>query len=83
MRDVSGLHYSSMDLGLTKRDLVRFISTYENVSHRQALEALQDNSRFWCKVQSRAQNLYRSEKRRTKNTGTVANASMTPAGTQH
>ena len=83
MRDVSGLLYSSMDLGLTKRDLIRFISTYRNISNRQALETLQDNDRFWRDVQSRAHNLYRSEKRRTKNTGDVANATLTPARTQH
>ena len=83
MRDVSGLHYSSMDIGLTDRDLIRFLSTYENISNRQALEALQDNSRFWRKVQSRAQNLYRSEKRRTNNTDTVTNAPLTPVSTQH
>ena len=83
MRDVSGLHYSSMNIGLTKRDRVRFISTYENISNRQALEALRDNNRFWRKVQSRAQNLYDSEKRRTRKTGDVANAPLTPARPQH
>ena len=83
MRDVSGLHYSSMDLGLTKRDLIRFIATYENISNRQVLKALQDNDGFWRDVQSRAQNLYRSEKRRTRKTGKVANAPLTPASTQH
>ena len=83
MRDVSGLHYSSMDLGLTKRDLIRFISTYENISNRQVLETLQDNDGFWRDVQSRAQNLYRSEKRRTRKTGKVANTPLTPASTQH
>ncbi|MBU57059.1 MAG: hypothetical protein CL392_11125 [Acidiferrobacteraceae bacterium] len=83
MRDVSGLHYSSMDLGLTKRDLIRFISTYENISNRQVLEALQANDGFWRDVRSRAQNLYRSEKRRTRKTGKVANTPLTPASTQH
>ena len=83
MRDVSGLHYSSMGLGLTKRDLIRFMSTYENISNRQVLEALQNNNRFWRKVQSRAQNLYRSEKRRSKKAANVANAPMISAGTQH
>ena len=83
MRDVSGLHYSSMDLGLTKRDLIRFISTYQNISNRQVLEALQNKNRFWRNVQSRARNLYHSEKRRTKITGDVANAPLTPARTQH
>jgi len=83
MRDVSGLHYSSMDLGLTKRDLIRFISTYEDISNRQALEALQGNNSFWRDVESRAHNLYRSEKRRTRKTGKVANIPLTPASTQH
>ena len=83
MRDVSGLHYSSMDLGLTKRVLIRFISTYENISNRQVLETLQDNDGFWRDVQSRAHNLYRSEKRRRRKTGKVANTPLTPASTQH
>ena len=61
MRDVAALHYSSMDIGLTKRDLIRFIATYENISNRQVLETLQDNDSFWRDVQSRAHNLYRSE----------------------
>ena len=72
-----------MDLGLTKRDLIRFIATYENISNRQVLKALQDNDSFWRNVQSRAHNLYRSEKRRMKNTDDVANAPLTPASTQH
>ena len=83
MRDVAALHYSSMDLGLTKRDLIRFMSTYENISNRQVLEALQNNNRFWRKVRSRAQNLYRSEPRRTRKTGNVANTPLTPARIQH
>ena len=83
MRDVSGLHYSSMDLGLTKRDLIPFIATYENISNRQALKALQNNDSFWRDVQSRAYNLYRSEERRKRKTGKVANAPLTPASTQH
>jgi UDP-glucose:(heptosyl)LPS alpha-1,3-glucosyltransferase len=83
MRDVSGLHYSSMGLGLTKRDLIRFISTYENISNRQVLESLQGNNRFWRDVQSRAHNLYRSEERHQRKTGNVANAPLTPVRTQH
>jgi len=82
MRDVSGLHYSSMNLGLSNRDLIRFISTYENVSYRQALES-QHNNRFWRNVRARAQNLSRSEKRRTRRTDKVANTPLTPASTQH
>ena len=83
MRDVSGLHYSSMDLGLTKRDLIRFIATYEDISNRQALEALQGNNSFWRDVESRAHNLNRSEERRKRKTGDVAKAPLTPASTQH
>ncbi len=83
MRDVSGLRYSSKRLGLTKRDFVRFISTYENISNRQALEALQGNSSFWRDVESRAHNLSRSEERRKRKAGDVAKAPLTPASTQH
>jgi hypothetical protein len=72
-----------MNIGLTKRDRVRFISTYENISNRQALEALRDNNRFWRNVQSRAHNLNRSEERRKRKTDNVANAPLTTARTQH
>jgi hypothetical protein len=60
MRDMAALHYSSMDLGLTKRDLIRFISTYENISRRQVLEELQGNNLFWRAVNRRARKLYAS-----------------------
>jgi len=47
------------------------------------LKALQNNDSFWRDVQSRAYNLYRSEERRKRKTGNVANAPLTPASTQH
>ena len=49
IKDVAGLYYSSMDLGLTRRDLCRFMTAYGDLSRRQALQVLQllDNRRYF------------------------------------
>ena len=49
IKDVAGLFYSSMDLGLTRRDLCRFMTAYSDLSRRQALQVLQllDNRRHF------------------------------------
>ena len=54
MRDVSGLHYSSMDLGLTQRDRLRFIRLYSQASLR---ETLGRDRQFWERVERRAKRL--------------------------
>ena len=41
IKDVAGLYYSSMNLGLTLRDWCRFMTTYGNLNRRQALQVLQ------------------------------------------
>ncbi len=61
VKDISGLYYSSMDIGLSHRDLYRFMRIYRNKSLRNILEP---ESSFWRRVRSRAQRLYVSEKRR-------------------
>ena len=83
MRDVSGLHYSSRKLGLTRSDLIRFMSTYENTSRRQVLKSLKNNSRFWRKVQKRALNLHKLEQRRARNMRKAEANALTTARTQH
>ena len=86
MRDVSGLHYSSRNLGLTRGDLIRFMSAYENTSRRQVLEAFNNNRRFkhfWRKVQKRALNLHKLEQRRARNQRKAETTVLTTAGTQH
>ena len=85
MRDVSGLHYSSRKLGLTRGDLIRFMSAYENTSRRQVLEALKNNRpfrNFWRKVQKRALNLHKLEQRKARKQRQKATV-LTTAGTQH
>ncbi|GJL83353.1 MAG: hypothetical protein DHS20C01_29870 [marine bacterium B5-7] len=61
VKDISGLRYSSMDLGLTVRDIYRFMCIYRAKPLRQIL--LREKM-FWRRVESRAKNLYEAEKRR-------------------
>jgi heptose I phosphotransferase len=57
VKDVAALHFSSMDIGLTKRDLFRFIRLY---SERSLREELKDSNGFWRQIQKRAVRLYNS-----------------------
>lgn len=56
VKDISGLLYSAMDIGLTQRDLYRFMMHYDNSSLR---EALGSNSGFWNRVQRRGRAMYK------------------------
>lgn len=51
IKDVSGLLYSAMDIGLTQRDFFRFIRLYDELSLR---DSLNKNQAFWRSVQTRA-----------------------------
>ncbi|MEA2059629.1 MAG: lipopolysaccharide core heptose(I) kinase RfaP [Thermodesulfobacteriota bacterium] len=55
-KDVFGLLFSSMDLGLTQRDMMRFARVYFNTDTKTALT---ENRFFWWVVQKRAHRLYR------------------------
>ena len=79
MRDVSGLHYSSMNLGLTQRDLLRFIRLYSGGSLRQALGR---DRQFWERVERRANRLYAAEQRRSPDSEIAAAQTLHSAGTQ-
>ncbi|BCR05195.1 lipopolysaccharide core heptose(I) kinase RfaP [Desulfuromonas versatilis] len=58
VKDVAGLYFSSMDIGLTRRDILRFMRAYR----RRALRSLlQDERVFWERVERRALALYRKE----------------------
>ena len=57
VKDVAALHFSSMDIGLSKRDQLRFMRLYSQNSLRQELT---ENSAFWRQVQKRADRLYAS-----------------------
>ena len=61
VKDISGLRYSSMDLGLSKRDIFRFMRIYRS---KPLSQILGKETLFWRRVESRARNLYKAEKRR-------------------
>jgi len=57
IKDIAGLYFSSMDTGLSRTDLLRFIKTYRAQSLRDILAT---NQSFWRKVGQRAFHLYRN-----------------------
>jgi heptose I phosphotransferase len=56
VKDIGSLYFSSMDVGLTKRDLLRFVRAYMNKPLRASLG---EDELFWCQVWRRAISLYR------------------------
>jgi heptose I phosphotransferase len=56
IKDIAGLFFSSMDIGLTRRDLFRFIKTY---SRKPLRDALREDQEFWKRVSHRATTLYK------------------------
>jgi heptose I phosphotransferase len=59
-KDMTGLHFSSMDAGLTLRDRLRFICYYENRPLRQIVK---DIPVFWDKIDKKAIKQYLKFKR--------------------
>jgi heptose I phosphotransferase len=55
IKDIAGLYFSSMEIGLTVRDRLRFVRVYGNTSLRETLERDRD---FWDAVVHRGQSLY-------------------------
>ncbi len=56
VKDLAGLHFSSMDAGLTQRDLLRFLTCYEKMSIQHIMS---NRPAFWLKVNNLALKLYR------------------------
>lgn len=56
VKDIGSLYFSSMDIGLTKRDLLRFIRVYRNKPLKACLD---EHKLFWWQVKRRAVALYR------------------------
>jgi len=56
IKDLAGLFFSSMDKGLTRRDIFRFMKIYSGKSLKTLLRTEKD---FWIKVHERAVKLYR------------------------
>ena len=57
VKDLGGLWFSSMRIGLTRRDLYRFMTAYKNKSLR---DTLQEDGKFWSRCRLRAYRLYHS-----------------------
>lgn len=54
IKDLAGLYFSSMDIGLTQRDLLRFVKRYTMLPLREALADLN-----WQVIKKRAERLYK------------------------
>jgi len=55
-KDMAGLHFSSMDAGLTLRDRLRFICVYTNQPFRRVA---QDSDGIWARIDRKAIKLYK------------------------
>jgi len=55
VKDLAALYFSSMDIGLTSRDLYRFVCIYTNSLLRTEFV---DNKQFWERVTKKAHQLY-------------------------
>jgi heptose I phosphotransferase len=66
VKDLGGLLHSSLDAGLTRRDLLRFVAAYRRRPWR---EALAEEGAFWNRVRANARKLYRGFHRREPPTG--------------
>ena len=60
VKDIAALYFSSMDIGLTNRDLLRFIRVYRNTDIKSALK----EKNFWEKVEKRGKAFYGEFKRK-------------------
>ena len=58
VKDIGGLYFSAMDIGLHERDLFRFMRLYRGTSLRKTL---QDDADLWRAVTERARWQYRKE----------------------
>jgi len=57
VKDIGGLYFSSMRIGLTRRDLYRFMKAYRGTSLRVTLR---EDGKFWSRCRLRACSLYHS-----------------------
>jgi len=61
IKDISGLFFSSMDIGLSKRDLFRFMKVYSGKPLRSIFK---EDLHFWRQVLDRAVKLYKKDFKR-------------------
>lgn len=62
IKDLAGLYFSSLDIGLNKKDLLRFIKNY---SAQPLRTTLQEYKNFWHKIEKRALHLYTKIEQKT------------------
>lgn len=55
MKDIAALYFSALDIGLSRRDCLRFLHHYRGMPLSQLLETERD---FWLRVDHRAHKLY-------------------------
>lgn len=65
LKDIAGLYFSVMDIGLTRRDFYRFMCFYSGSSLR---ECLADQDNFWRRVKRQGQRLWRKKLRKGEST---------------
>jgi heptose I phosphotransferase len=58
IKDLAGLYFSAMEIGLTQRDILRFIKTYDALPIQ---DALRNNQTFWQDVKRKAEALFLKE----------------------
>lgn len=56
LKDLAGLYFSAMDIGLSKKDIFRFLKHYKGVS----LAVILNDKYFWSAVTRKAKKLYQS-----------------------
>ncbi|MBW1706857.1 MAG: lipopolysaccharide core heptose(I) kinase RfaP [Deltaproteobacteria bacterium] len=61
LKDLAALYFSSMDIGLTERDLLRFVRVYRDQPLRKSLSK---DRFFWWQVKRRANALHRKYQRK-------------------
>jgi len=61
VKDLSALYFSALQIGLSRRDVFRFIRIYQRQSFKQAW---QQQAEFWQQIEQRAYKLQRRFKRR-------------------
>lgn len=55
IKDLGGLYYSALDIGLSKRDIFRFMRAY---AQRPLRDLLNQDREFWLAVRERARRIY-------------------------
>ncbi|MFT3929020.1 MAG: lipopolysaccharide core heptose(I) kinase RfaP [Spongiibacteraceae bacterium] len=61
IKDIGGLYYSALDIGLNKRDIFRFMRAY---TQRSLRDLLNNEQEFWLAVRARARRIYVRDHRR-------------------